>query len=175
MTYTTEDFELLEVSTLREMLDMHFKKMGEKMNAAAEATASLNNSSISNSRYSLMRVIDDFVLLCVLVGNDFLPHIPHLDIENGSINFMMSMYQELMPIMGGYLTDKAKIHLPRLELFLQYISSREPLYFEQRGTDEQNNAYKNASQYRRQYYMVFDFYDLFLIFSLFYRKNLILM
>ena len=76
------------------------------------------------------------MLLCVLVGNDFLPHLPHLDIESGSINYMMEAYIRLMPIMGGYLTDKANIHLSRLELFIQAVSDREALYFEQRGTGQ---------------------------------------
>ena len=72
--------------------------------------------------------------MCVLIGNDFLPHVPHLDIDHGSINYMLDVYQKLLPIMGGYLTDKAKIHLARLELFIQAISDREPLFFEQKAS-----------------------------------------
>lgn len=38
-------------------------------------------------------MIDDFVFMCVLVGNDFLPNIPHLDISDGALNHMMNMYK----------------------------------------------------------------------------------
>lgn len=103
-------------------------------------------------RYSVERIIDDFVLVCVLVGNDFLPHVPHLDIANGSINFMMSLYKDLMPLMGGYLTDKSRIHLGRLELFIQGVAAREPLYFEHRGVEEGNPGYLGAHTYRQHYY-----------------------
>lgn len=57
--------------------------------------------------------------ISVSIGNDFLPCLPHMDIADGSLNLMMNVYRDMLPDLGGYLTDKANIHLPRLELFIQ--------------------------------------------------------
>lgn len=88
------------------------------------------------AHFDLERIVDDFVFLCFFVGNDFLPHLPHMDIADGALNMMLHVYRDMLPRLGGYLTDKAKIHLCRLELFLREIARREPLYFQYRAKEE---------------------------------------
>lgn len=66
---------------------------------------------------------------------------------------MMNIYREMIPELGGYLTDKDKVHLPRIELFMQEIARREPLYFQQRAIDEKEEAYA-GEKYREHYYKV---------------------
>lgn len=39
------------------------------------------------------RLIDDFVCLMILLGDDFLPEIPSLDINEGSIQLLIDLYK----------------------------------------------------------------------------------
>ncbi len=55
------------------------------------------------------RVVDDLVLLCMLVGNDFLPPLPTLDISEGALNTLIELYKELLPKLGGYITHAGEV------------------------------------------------------------------
>jgi len=69
--------------------------------------------------YNLENVIDDFVLLCFLVGNDFLPHLPGLDIRVGGIDILLGFYKKTLGKLKGYLTDQNEVNLENFELFLK--------------------------------------------------------
>lgn len=58
-----------------------------------------------------------------LVGNDFIPHLPHLHIAQDALPTIWSTYKEVLPKLGGYLNDKGEIHLYRLETFVKALSA----------------------------------------------------
>jgi len=50
--------------------------------------------------YSLERVIDDFILLAVFVGNDFLPNLPDLHIHENGLERLFDVYKKVLPSLG---------------------------------------------------------------------------
>lgn len=129
MEYDRNDFELLELSSLRKLLSLQFRKFADKI-----------------TDYSLDRIVDDFVFMCMMVGNDFLPHSPHLEIDGGALSLMLSTYIDLLPEWGGYLTDREKIHTKRFEQFVYHLSVYEEEHFKKRGYEENEPGWKLSTE-----------------------------
>ena len=82
--------------------------------------------------FNLEQAIDDWVLLIFFVGNDFLPHLPSLEIREGAIDTLLKIWKDELPRMGGYLTNHGHLELSRAEIILSGLARREDDIFKRR-------------------------------------------
>eukprot|EP00906_Rhabdomonas_costata_P011232 RCo015908 len=79
-------------------------------------------------RTNVERIIDDFSLLCVLCGNDFLPNLPSISIRDGDIGYvLMETYFEALSQSSGHIIESQKIYYAGLLPVLQRVAESEYL------------------------------------------------
>lgn len=98
-------------------------------------------------RFDLERALDDWVFMCFFVGNDFLPHLPSLEIRENGIDTLLAIWRDNLPQMGGYLTKDGHVDLRRAQLILQGLSRQEDAIFRRRKQVEER---REANSKRRK-------------------------
>lgn len=99
--------------------------------------------------YDLERIIDDFIFLCFFVGNDFLPHLPSLDIRDGALDFLLEVYKDILPSLGGYLTSPGgNLNLEQVDVILGRVGEIEDLVFQKKKEAEDVLERRKAYQVR---------------------------
>ena len=86
--------------------------------------------------FDLERLIDDFVLMCFFVGNDFLPHLPSLEIREGAIDTIFNLYKTIFPELGGWLTKDCNLNLNGVRLMMKELGALEDETLRKRRSKE---------------------------------------
>lgn len=118
-TVSETRFFLLHLGLLREYLELEF-------------------SNIKNSlkfKFDIERIIDDWIFMGFLVGNDFIPHLPNLHIASNALPLLYSAYMEVLPKLDGYINECGKLNLERLEIFINRLASVDRDLFTQLSAD----------------------------------------
>ncbi|XP_038989843.1 5'-3' exoribonuclease 3-like [Phoenix dactylifera] len=127
-------YQFLNIWTLREYLEL--------------------DMNIPDFKIDIERIIDDFIFICLLLGNDFLPHLPSLGIHEGAIDLMIYVYKKMFKKMGGYLVDMSKINdkkaayikVKRVERFILEVGSYEDKIFDKRNRLRQRKLQRLLQQ-----------------------------
>ena len=120
---TDKPFIWLHVSVLREYLEAEL------------------NVPQAPFRFDLERALDDWVFMCFFVGNDFLPHLPSLDIRENGIDTLIAIWRDNIPLMGGYVTKDGHVDLERAQFILDGLAKQEDAIFRRRRqTEERRDA-----------------------------------
>ena len=77
---------------------------------------------------------DDFIFICYLLGNDFLPHLPSIDIHSNGLDIVIDYYAEIILELGYKLLDSSaipeiKINTGFLLELLRLLADEESIYF----------------------------------------------
>lgn len=98
-------------------------------------------------RFDLERALDDWVFMCFFVGNDFLPHLPALEIRENGIDTLTAIWKDNLPHMGGYVTKDGHVDLDRAQYILAGLAKQEDAIFKRRKETEDR---REASFKRRK-------------------------
>lgn len=86
--------------------------------------------------FDLELAIDDWIFMIFFVGNDFLPHLPSLEIREGAIDVLLRIWRAELGRMGGYLTNHGKVDLYRAQVILEGLAKSEDEIFQKRKEGE---------------------------------------
>ena len=109
---------------LKPFIWLHVNVLREYLAAELEVPVSFH--------WDLERALDDWVFMCFFVGNDFLPHLPSLDIRENGIDTLIAIWRDNLPLMGGYVTKDGQVDLARAQYILNGLAKQEDTIFKKR-------------------------------------------
>lgn len=119
-----QNFYLMHLCIVREYLELEFQDLKETGETALSFP------------FDMEHVIDDFILMAFFVGNDFLPNLPRIHINEGALAMMFRTYKKVLPKTDGYINEGGVMNLKRLGLLLEELSKEEFRFFEHEAEDQ---------------------------------------
>ncbi|VDD75217.1 unnamed protein product [Mesocestoides corti] len=127
-------FCLIHLSVLREYIELEFKCLESQLSFP----------------YNLERIIDDWIFLGYLLGNDFIPHLPNMHIHAESLTTLWDAYQVVLPQLDGYLHDFGQLNLERFHVLISELAKFDLNWFEDRAADQRWMQGKHGARMARE-------------------------
>ncbi|ANB14155.1 ssRNA exonuclease RAT1 [Sugiyamaella lignohabitans] len=107
--------------------------------------------------FDIERAIDDWVFMCFFVGNDFLPHMPSLDVRDNGIDILIGIWRRSLPAMKGYMTCDGQVDLSRVQIMMRALGQQEDGIFRKKREGEvrrlRNEKKRRIENDQRRAYM----------------------
>ncbi|KAI5957393.1 RAT1 [Candida margitis] len=97
--------------------------------------------------FDLERAIDDWVFICFFAGNDFLPHLPSLDVRDNGIDTLVNCWKRCLPRLRDYVTCDGRLNLQSVETLMGDLAIKENEIFRNRFAVEKR---REESRKRRK-------------------------
>jgi len=102
------------------------------INTKIKSMINIENNNTTNINIDF---VNDFIFICYFLGNDFIPHIPSIDIYTGGLDMIIKNYVKLYVKFKKNILEisqkEIKINIKFLTCLLKYFSNVEDYYFKQ--------------------------------------------
>lgn len=108
MTLTDDinhEFRVIHLEHLREYIEMEFSVC----------------ESLLSFKFNMDNLADDWVLLCFLFGNDFVPHLPNFHVNTNILAILCDVYKRVLPKLDGYINERGRLNIHRFNIFLNEL------------------------------------------------------
>ncbi|XP_037036647.1 5'-3' exoribonuclease 1 isoform X2 [Bradysia coprophila] len=106
-------FYLLHLGLLREYLELEFARIKDSVPFG----------------FDIEKIVDDWILMGFFVGNDFIPHLPNLHINENALPILYETYMDVLPTLDGYINEGGKLNLQRLNVFMKALAVKDKELF----------------------------------------------
>ncbi len=111
--------------------------------ASEDIDNSLNNLQINGETF--YNKIDDYIFICFLLGNDFMPHFPAINIRNNGFTVLLELYKKLFNNKKQLIKD-GKILWANFKLFIGKIAENEESFLKEIYNLREKQSKKNYKE-----------------------------